>query len=227
MSIQLVVFDIAGTTVRDKGNVAEAFMQAAAQYGIQVPREEVNKVMGFRKKEAIRILLDKFYPEPAKDINVLIENIHEVFTRNMISFYEQDTDLKPLPYAEETFGWLREKGIKIALNTGFTRAITDTILKRLQWNKNGIIDMVITSDEVPQGRPYPFMIQAIMQQLQVADSKQVVKVGDTEVDVEEGRQAGCGLVISVTTGAYTRSQLEQYNPDTIIDSLAELQSIIQ
>lgn len=227
MSIQLVIFDMAGTTVRDQGSVADAFMEAAAQFGVKVPREEVNKVMGFRKKEAIRILLDKFYLEHNEDVDGLIEKIHDAFTRNMISFYEQDTELAPLPYAEEIFAWLKQRGIKIALNTGFTRPITDTILQRLHWDNNGVIDMVITSDEVPEGRPHPYMIAAIMKQLQVTDSRQVVKVGDTEVDVEEGRNADCGLVVSVTTGAYTRSQLEQYSPDTIIDSLAELPLLIQ
>lgn len=227
MSIKLVVFDIAGTTVRDKGSVAEAFMKAAGKFGVAVPHEEVNKVMGFRKKEAIRILLDKFYLERKEDVEVLIEKIHDAFTRNMIDFYEQDAGLAPLPHAEATFAWLKERGIKIALNTGFTRPITDAILKRLQWDTNGVIDMVITSDEVPEGRPHPYMIAAIMKQLQVTDPSQVAKVGDTEVDIEEGRNAACGLVVSVTTGAYTRSELEQYKPDTIIDSLAEFPPLIQ
>lgn len=227
MAIQLVIFDIAGTTVRDKGSVADAFMEAAAQYGVRVPGEEVNKVMGFRKKEAIRILLDKFYLQQDGDTEGLIEKIHDAFTHNMISFYKQDEELAALPHAEETFAWLKQRGIKIALNTGFTRSITDTILQRLQWNSNGIIDMVITSDEVPEGRPKPYMITAIMKQLDIADAGQVAKVGDTEVDVEEGRNAGCGLVVSVTTGAYTRNELEQYKPDTIIDSLAELPPLIQ
>lgn len=227
MSVQLVVFDMAGTTVRDKGSVADAFMEAAGQYGVQVPREEVNKVMGFRKKEAIRILLDKFYLEPVEDLDGLIENIHDTFTRSMVSFYEQDQDLAPLPHAEKTFAWLKERGIKIALNTGFTRPITNAILHRLQWDNKEVIDMVISSDEVPEGRPHPYMIEAIMKQLQVTDPGQVVKVGDTEVDVAEGRNAGCGLVVSVTTGAYTRNELEQYSPDNIIDSLAELPPLIQ
>jgi phosphonatase-like hydrolase len=226
ISTQLVVFDIAGTTVRDKGSVADAFMAAASEYGVQVPREEVNKVMGFRKKEAIRILLDKFYKTQDQDTDALIEKIHDAFTYHMISFYEQDEELAPLPHVEKTFTWLKQQGIKIALNTGFTRAITDTILRRLEWDNSDHIDCVICSDEVPQGRPYPFMIQHIMQQLQVTDTSRVVKVGDTEVDVEEGRNAGCGLVVSVTTGAYTRSQLEEYHPDKIIDSLEELQPLI-
>ncbi len=33
-AIQLVVFDIAGTTVRDKGNVADSFIAAFRSFGL-------------------------------------------------------------------------------------------------------------------------------------------------------------------------------------------------
>ena len=114
--------------------------------------------------------------------------------------------------------------VAVFVNTGFTKEITDTILERLNWK--GHVDEFISSDEVEAGRPQPFMIRELMQRLSVTDASEVIKVGDTEVDVEEGRNAGCGKVISVTTGAYTRNELEQYQPDYIIDNLDNLRSII-
>ena len=219
-SIQLVVFDIAGTTVRDTGNVAKAFIEAFREFDIEVSASPVNQVMGFRKKDAIRMLL------ASADNEALIEQIHEVFIRNMLASYENDPELMPLPQAEETFQQLKQQGIKVALNTGFTRAVTNAILQRLQWTTPETIDMVLCSDEVPEGRPQPDMIKAIMQQLDVTDSKAVVKVGDTRVDVEEGRNAGCGLVVSVTTGAYSRNELALCKPDHIIDSLADLPGLL-
>lgn len=217
--IQLVIFDIAGTTVRDTGSVAKAFIDAFNEFNIDVPVTTVNQVMGFRKIDAIRMLL------PGEN-NLLAEQIHEAFTRNMIALYETDPELKPLPGVETIFQQLKLQGIKIALNTGFTRAVTNTILQRLQWNVPETIDMVVCSDEVPEGRPQPFMIETIMEQMEITDSKAVIKVGDTKVDVEEGRNANCGLVVSVTTGAYTRSELELYKPDRIIDSMVELPALI-
>jgi phosphonatase-like hydrolase len=219
-SIQLVVFDIAGTTVRDTGNVAKAFIEAFREFDIEVPASPVNHVMGFRKKDAIRMLLADANNE------ALIEQIHEVFIRNMLASYENDPELMPLPQTEETFQELKQRGIKIALNTGFTRAVTNAILQRLQWTTPDTIDLVLCSDEVPEGRPQPDMIKAIMQQLNVTDSKAVVKVGDTRVDVEEGRNAACGLVVSVTTGAYSRNELALCKPDHVIDSLAELPGLL-
>ncbi|GAC1526228.1 MAG: hypothetical protein NVS3B15_01980 [Sediminibacterium sp.] len=122
---------------------------------------------------------------------------------------------------------MQEQGIKVALDTGFTRVITTPILRRLEWETHPLINAVICSDEVPEGRPHPYMIEALMQQTGVSNAKNVVKVGDTQVDVQEGRNAGCGLVVAVTTGAYTRKQLEAYQPDHIIDSLQELPGKIQ
>ena len=225
--IKLVVFDIAGTTVRDNGNVATAFLDAFAKFGYEIKKEEAQQVMGFRKIDAIRILLDKGYPNIKENKEELINQIHEVFTDNMIRFYKADEELQPLPFAEDVFDWLRKKGVRLALDTGFTKEITDTMLERLDWKSGSNIDYVISSDEVAQGRPHPDMIFAIMEKLHIGNPASVAKVGDTEVDVEEGRHAGCGLVVSVTTGAYSRKKLEQYHPDYIIDSLSELKSIIQ
>ena len=219
-NIQLVVFDIAGTTVQDTGNVAKAFIDAFGEFNMEIPADTVNHVMGFRKIDAIKMLV------PDDSNSALIEQIHKAFTRNMLDLFKNDPDLKPLPYTEEIFLQLKQAGVKIALNTGFTRTVTNAILKRLQWNTPDMIDMVICSDEVPEGRPQPYMIQNIMAQLNVTDSKAVAKVGDTKVDVEEGRNAGCGLVVSVTTGAYSREELELYQPDHIIDSLSELPELL-
>ena len=226
-SIELVVFDIAGTTVRDNGSVADAFIAAFHEFGFEMPEEEVKKVMGFRKIDAIALLLEKFAPAK-KDDEELIDRIHTRFIDTMIAFYRDDQDLGPFPFAEELFATLHSLGIKVALNTGFTRSITDTILHRLRWDdRTTLIDQTICSDEVPYGRPHPDMIKKLIHDLDISSPSKVLKVGDTEVDVEEGRNAGCGIVVSVTTGAYTREQLEAYAPDFIIDDLSELLSIIE
>jgi phosphonatase-like hydrolase len=146
----------------------------------------------------------------------------------MIEFYRNDETLAPFPHAETVFQALKRRGIKVALNTGFTRSITDTILHRLRWDDRCLlIDQVICSDEVPHGRPYADMIKVLMDELGIGSPAQVLKIGDTEVDVEEGRNAACGKVVSVTTGAYTREQLRSYGPDHIIDDLEELLPIIE
>jgi phosphonatase-like hydrolase len=224
---KLVVFDMAGTTIVDKGNVSSAFIQAFLAHELDIPAHEVHKVMGYRKVDAIKLLLERFYPDMIDQYEDLIPAIHHTFEQSMVDFYLADTSLAPLPGAEEIFKQLKDSGIKTALNTGFTRKITDAILQRLNWKDSSPVDAVICSDEVPEGRPEPYMIQELMRQCGVTDPGQVVKIGDTEVDILEGRNAHCGLVVSVTTGAYSRNELLSLKPDHIIDSLENLIPLIQ
>jgi phosphonatase-like hydrolase len=223
--ISLVVFDIAGTTVKDNGEIALAFQKALEVFGYQVPVEQINPLMGYEKQEAIRTMLVEYEQNSDRITTNLIIKIHQRFLNEMIAYYKTTTELQPLPGVEDSFEALKKRGITIGLNTGFSKDITDVIMQRLEWMPQKI-DYVISSSEVAKGRPYPFMIHNLMQQAGVTDPKQVIKVGDTEVDIREGQNAGCLYSIGVTTGAFSRTALQTYNPSFIIDNLTELPAII-
>jgi phosphonatase-like hydrolase len=226
MSIKLVVFDIAGTTIQDEIGVMAAFRSTLKNHGYEISMEETAAVMGYKKAEAISILLGNNEPDKSKVTSELINLIHDDFVAHMINFYGTVADIEVFPHAEETFKKLHDNHIKIGLNTGFTRAIADTIMNRLQWQEKGLIDYVIASDEVENGRPHPYMIQKMMREFNINDPEEVAKVGDTEVDVREGQNAGCKYVIGITTGSFTRKELEPYHPTHIIDDIAEVIDIV-
>lgn len=220
---KLAVLDIAGTTVVDKDFVAIAFVEAFMQYGVDLTVEEINPLMGFKKTEAIATVLQR------KKIEVTeakVDLIHNYFTTEMIRFYSTSSAVEPLPYAENFFRFLKSKGIVVTLDSGFPRVIVDAIVDRLGWLDSGLIDFVIASDEVEKGRPFPFMVNHLMQMAGVKHTAEVIKVGDTMVDIQEGRMAACGLVAAVTTGAYNRDALLAYSPDYVVDSLKELEQYI-
>lgn len=221
MAIKLAVFDMAGTTVYDNDNVADAFRKAFHRFHFDTSSVNINHLMGYKKTQAIETVLDQ--------INVvhdssLIHEIHEEFMNLMVRHYETSDEIRPLPFAEEIFANLHDENIKIALNTGFSRNITEVIIERLGWRK--MIDDYISSSDVEQGRPSPLMINELMRRNGIKKSSEVLKVGDTEVDINEGRNAGCGLVIAVTTGAYSRQELLRYQPDFVVDDLSELPPLI-
>lgn len=226
-NIKLVVFDIAGTTVKDHGEIAIAFKTAMKEKGYDVPVEKINPLMGYKKPEAIKMMLDEYEADAAKVTDDYINDIHERFIELMVEYYKTTDQLQALPHAEDVFAYLKQRGIKIGLDTGFSNHITDIIIERLGWLKNGIIDYVVSSNQVAAGRPQPFMIKKMMQAAGIDDSKQVVKLGDTEVDINEGKNAGCLYSIAVTTGAFTKEALIPYNPDFIIDDLNELVEILE
>lgn len=226
MSIKLVVFDIAGTTVRDDHNVSKAFQTALKKSDYEVPLDLINPLMGYEKTLAIKQILRLHEYTDAKITTELVHKIHKEFVSEMITYYQYAPGIEPLPHVEETFAELRGQGVQVAVNTGFSRDIADTIVNRLQWFKKGLINHLVGSDEVELGRPHPYMIRKLMFDGGITHPKEVAKVGDTEVDVREGQNAGCLYVIGVTTGIFTREELEPYKPTHIIDDIAQVTDII-
>jgi len=225
--IELVVFDLAGTTVYDGDAVNASFRATLAAWGIEAEPAVVNTVMGLPKPEAIRILLEQVGPPrgvapSAENINA----VHEDFTSRMRHYYATDPAVREVPGATATFAALRRAGIKVALNTGFFRPIAEVLLARLGWRSPAVIDADVTSDEVPRGRPHPDMIRHLMRLLGIQDVRRVAKVGDTKADLEEGTNAGCALVIGVTTGSYSQEQLQACPHSHIVGSVAEVPALL-
>jgi phosphonatase-like hydrolase len=224
--VELVVFDIAGTTVEDKGEIAVAFQEALGAFGYTIPVEKINPLMGYKKTEAIERLLKEYELKKEKIVTELIQNLYQLFLERMIEFYSTTTNLRPLPFAEEVFASLKERNILVGLDTGFSKQITDIIVHRLGWLKDKKVNYVISSNEVIAGRPFPYMIEELMNRANLNDTKRVIKVGDTEVDINEGINAGCLYSIAITTGAFTKEELAEYKPSFIIDDLKEVIAII-
>ena len=218
LPFDLAVFDVAGTTVRDEKFVALAFQSALTKFGHDIEMEKLDAVMGLAKPVAIGIVLDM---DPESDA---VLEIFEAFREEMVRFYQEDDRVEPIPGAVEVFNFLRENGVKVALDTGFDREITDIILGRLGWDET-VLDSSITSDEVKQGRPHADMIQALMAEFRIPSAKRVIKIGDTVSDIGEGRNAGCGLVIGVLSGTDTEEILAAESPDLILGSVAEMMDL--
>lgn len=224
--LELVVFDMAGTTIRDDDAVNRCLREALAVNGVEVTPEQVNAVMGLPKPVAIASLLSARRAITVSADHATVRRLHGEFLRRMIEFYEHDPTVGPMPGARECFETLRRRGAKLALDTGFSREIVDVILRRLGWDAPDLLDATVASDEVSRGRPHPDLIFEAMRRTGVADPANVAKVGDTPSDLQEGIAAGCGWVIGVTNGTHTREQLLPHAPTHLIRSLAELPAVL-
>jgi phosphonatase-like hydrolase len=224
MHIELVVFDMAGTTVSEGGAVYQCLRDTLAANGLEITANALNEVKGTDKREALRILIEN--SAMREELLHGLDAIHEDFVDRMIEFYRADPAVGEIPGASETFRRLRRAGIKVALNTGFSRDIAQTLIDRLGWERDRLIDASVTSDEVERGRPHPDMIRRLMLKLDVTDPQRVAKVGDTPADLLEGRNAGCGLIIGVTGGSSAREQLEIFPHDYLIGTVAQLPKLL-
>jgi phosphonatase-like hydrolase len=220
MRVQLVVFDIAGTTVYDNDAVRSCFRAALADADLSAAPEVISAVMGLPKPEAIRRLAGPGVPPEQ------IDAIHEDFVARMKRHYQVDPSVREADGATGTFARLHAAGVMVALDTGFSRPIVDVLLARLGWREGDAIDASVCSDEVPRGRPHPDMILHLMRKLGVDGAGSVAKVGDTPVDLQEGTAAGCGWVVGITSGTHAREQLARHPHTHLIVSLTELPKLL-
>merc|ERR1712046_327569 len=94
------------------------------------------------------------------------------------------------------------------------------LVKKMQFDK--IVDGWISSYDVPEGRPFPYMIHRLMERLKIEDVRRVAKVGDSARDMEEGRNAGCGLVVGVLSGADGAEELFAAGADVVANVVTDL-----
>lgn len=226
MAIRLVVFDVAGTTVHHGGGAVQQTMRdAIGAAGLVLRDGAMAGVTGMAKPQAIRMLLEGHGRD---ELLPRVEAIHADFVARMRRHYREDRSVAPVAGTLATFTTLRSAGIRIALNTGFSRVVLDEILQRLAWaGADSPLDATIASDEVPRGRPYPDMIAALCTRLGGIDRADVAKVGDTPIDLHEGTMAHCGLVVGVLSGAHSRESLAQHPNDALIASVAELPALLR
>lgn len=221
--IKMVVFDMAGTTVNENNLVYKTLMDAINAAGFSYTLDQVLAVAaGKEKKEAIRSTLKTY--EGSFD-EAMVFDIYEKFISKLKLAYETE-EILPQPGSIELFEKLRKEGIISVLNTGYDRVTAEAILSRLGWKAGAEFDTLVTASEVDQNRPEPDMILLAMKQHGLTDRKSVVKVGDSSIDIEEGKNAGCGLSIGITTGAHTQKQLEEAKPDAVINNLMEIYAMV-
>lgn len=223
-TLKLAVFDMAGTTVNENNIVYKTVQKVINDLGYSV---SLDKVLAFgagkEKHQAITDVLknctnssaveqeaDTAFAAFKPQLEVAYDTLEVGTFDGMLSFFET----------------LKDHGIHVALNTGYDRNTAAKLLAKLGWKVGREIDMLITADDVVNGRPAPDMIEHAMKQFGITDAAQVLKAGDSEIDIIEGKNANCGLTVGVLSGAQTKAQLEAAQPDYILNVITELEEIV-
>ncbi len=205
-SVRAIVFDWAGTTV-DYGCMApvEAFTKAFASRGIEVCEADVRAPMGRPKRDHLTLLLSlptvveqwsRSHGGPPTPAD--LDDLYRDVERLMDEIAPRRVDILPgvLAAIEE----LRAAGLAIGSCTGYPRRLMATLVP-LVAELGYSPDVIVTPDDVPEGRPAPYMCYSNALRLQVFPMDSMVKVGDTVADVLEGRAAGMWTVATLLGGS--------------------------
>ena len=221
--IELVVFDMAGTTVDEDNVVYKTVREAINSHGYEFTLEQVlDAGAGKEKSQAIR---DVLALDENSHSNEEVAAIFSDFQSRLAAAYET-LDVKEQQGASEVFSALRARGIKVVLNTGYDRSTAEKLINKIGWSIGTNIDGIVTASDVSNGRPGPEMIQLAMKQTEVANAEAVVKIGDSRIDIEEGKNAGCGLTYGITTGAQTEAMLRAAAPTDVVQSLSDCLTLV-
>jgi phosphonatase-like hydrolase len=213
----MVVFDMAGTTVDENNVVYKTLHAAIVDAGVAVTLDDV--LLHGAGKEKLQAIKDVLVA--AQAVHVDAKAIYEQFVVLLASAYSH-LDVTPCSNAETVFALLKKQEIKVVLNTGYNRATATDLLRKLNWTIGEDIDLLVTASDVSNNRTAPDMIDYAIRHFNIENPASVVKVGDSAIDIEEGKNAGCGKTFGVTTGAQTRDQIAVANPTAVLDDLLEL-----
>lgn len=230
--VRAVVFDWAGTTV-DYGSLAPvaAFAEVFRRRGIELTPEQVRGPMGTAKRDHIRTLTEledvrgrwrvEHGREPSEDD---VDAMYEEFLPLLVESAASHAGL--VPGTVEAVAALRERGVRVGSCSGYDRGIMEKILPvaREQGYKP---DALVCPEDVPAGRPHPWMVYRCAMDLGVYPMSALVKVGDTLADIEEGLNAGAwsvGLARSGNELGLSEEEVEALDPrarDDRLDAIRE------
>jgi len=223
----LIVFDLAGTTVYDRDDVTYCLRQTLKiREGLDISLKEANTLLGRAKDVGLaEVLTNHGKPYQATDSH--IQDLLADFEERMIKHYLTDPSVKELSDASRVFAELKSLGVKIGVDTGFSVKVTAALIDRMGWEKAGLLDSWTSCDQVKKGRPAPYMIYQLMERLDVTDVGRVIKIGDTPNDIKMGRAARCGLTVGVLNGSHSAAELQAHEPDALISDITCLLEMVR
>lgn len=200
-----VMFDWAGTTI-DHGSRAPTlvFVEIFRRHGIAITEAEARGPMGRAKRDHLATVAAlprvasawrERYGRDCHDED--IERMYADFLPLQKETLAAHSDV--IPGIPEVVAACRRRGLKIGSSTGYTRELMDVVtpIARAQGYE---ADVVMTADDVPQGRPAPWLLFRAAQSLNVYPVQSIVVVDDTEVGIQAGRNAGMRTVAVTRTG---------------------------
>lgn len=222
---KMLVFDMAGTTINENGIVYQTLYETMKKYGLDVSKKDIEYWHGANKYHALEHFLSQYIGNSTSYLQNNFDvfesekrKLNQMFDENLKQQYFDNSSISLIDESVPVlFNSFRENGIKITLNTGYSKDIQENIIRTL--NMDEFVDGYISSEDVKYGRPYPYMIYNLMEKFDVESPQEVIKIGDTVNDMLEGRNAHC-LTIGVLSGADSREKLNRCH--YILESVMDL-----
>jgi len=210
--VDLITFDLDGTLVDTRQDIAESVNFALQQLGLQrLSLQQVMQNVG----DGVRMLLQRSLPPEHQDeLQTAVALFKQHYGEHLLvhsRFY---------PGVPDMLDHFREKLLAVVSNKPeqFTRRMLDglSIANRFA--------AVLGGDSASELKPSPELLLKVLAQVQ-AQAARAIMVGDSPSDIEAGRAAGM-LTCAVSYGYRPRDVLLPAQPDIVIDDIRELKTLL-
>ena len=213
MKISHICFDLDGTLVQSSKTIYKATLKTLLELNIAtgLPEDKFNEMIGLH-------FIDMF-----NELNINVPDFDE-FIELYKEFYFDFIDESDLyPFVRETLSSLHnQQNVKVSLLTTKSQDQAEKIMRH--FNVHKYFDFVMGRrpgiSHKPSAEPFLFVCKEIG-----VEAKDSMIVGDTELDIICGKNAGA-ITCGVTYGYRTKESLLESYPDYLIDNLTELKQIL-
>jgi phosphoglycolate phosphatase len=219
---RLACIDLAGTTIADGSMVEQAFTEAIATQGIVPGTSAYARAMVRTHRSRGRPKLEIFR-ELFPDNEARARATNLAFERSYGATIDR-VGLNPVPGAEAALDKLSGSGVRVCLVSGFSRATLGRMLDTLGWWDR--IELALCHEDAARGNPWPDLVLTAALRLRIDDVRQIAVCGDTDNDMLSGHRSGAAIVAGVLTGAHARTVLTAGGATHILESVAELPSLL-
>lgn len=208
VEVDLLIFDLDGTLVDTKKDIAVSANFALKKLGLPtLPEKIIHSYVG----KGISNLMEGCLGEARKgELKDAVKLFRDHYGQHLA------VHSRLFPGVREVLEHFADK--KMAVLSNKIESFSSEILRLL--GVRDYFDIVWGGDTGPSMKPHPHGIEQILNRLKARPERSVV-VGDSTVDIETGKNAGV-LTCAVTYGFDSRPKLKEASPDYLVPSLQAL-----
>ncbi len=197
--IQAVILDVDGTLVNSNDAHAQAWIDAMADQGYQVPFEKVRPLIGMG---ADKVLPEVLGIEKESDEGKKIsQRRKEILKTRYLS------TIKSFPGARDLIQQMHDRGLKLIIATSADPDELEQTLKIVGPQVQDLMEKQTSSKDVKQSKPDPEIMEVVLKQSGFAPDEMIM-VGDTPYDIEAAAKVGI-KAIAFRSGGWNNEDLAQ------------------
>ncbi len=195
MKIEGIIFDLDGTILNSRVLRVDAWLNAFADFGIQVSKEEIGPLLGLPGVDLAGRYSSKAFE---------IEEAEERYFRSHIG------ELKFYPDVEATIDAIKKSGIRTSIVTSSRRRFVEILGLRFS--------PVVTIDDVTVGKPDPEGYVKALEIMGISDPHKIIVVGDAISDMKPAVEIGA-IAVFIRHGSNSQCNICNYYIDEVSECL--------